>query len=232
MYKIKTFSKIILADHIFLVWFQHMLSIGVINMHINIAVELCQNANAINQEIRFHLFPFAFASRLLCFLVAPNGSSCCCQIKKCHAEPLHNHNTMNDRLLACVALRYYSPTWTANQWAWRSGGAGRRWRVGSMPMLVFLNDVCHQSWMPVSVPASYPLYWRVSLIKQELHEDREQRSSEWSFCYNISAVCAKKNHSLLIDVKCIATCAPAWENHTRFKNSSTLRRTERFTWRR
>ena len=53
------------------------------------------------------------------------------QIKNCHAEPLHNHNTTNDRLLVCVAvLHYWSPTWRMNQWVcWSRGGVGGLWVV-------------------------------------------------------------------------------------------------------
>lgn len=59
-----------------------------------------------NQEIRFYLFPFALGVVYCVFSSLQMGRVVPSQIKKCHAEPLHNHNTMNDRLLACVALRY------------------------------------------------------------------------------------------------------------------------------
>lgn len=61
----------------------------------------------------------------------------------------------------------------------------------SEPALVFINHACHQFWMPMSVPALYPLCWGVNLISQELHDARELRSSEggqgcfmslWNYC--------------------------------------------------
>lgn len=236
MYKIQKNSKIILADHIFLVWFQYMLSIGVINMDINIAVELCKNDMQMLWIRKSVSICFLLPWEL--FIVFSRRSKWGELFRvKLKNVMLSHYIITTPWMTGCLLVWPYvislplGQRINGHEEVGGLAGGDALAPCHSKPMLVFLNDVCHQSWMPVSVPASSPLCWRVSPIKQELHEDGEQRSSEWSFCYNISAVCAKK-HSLLIAVKCIVTCAPAWENHTRFKNSSTLPRTERFTWRR
>lgn len=184
MYKIKEFSKIILADHIFLIRFQYMLSIGVINMDINIAVELCKNANAINREIRFYLFPFALRAVYCVFSSLQMGRVVVVKLKN---VMLSHYIITTPWMTGCLLVWPYVISLPLGQ---RINGHEE---VGGWPEVTCwlhahacIPKRCVQSWMPASVPASNPLCWRVSLIKQELHDDREQRSSECSFCYNKS----------------------------------------------
>lgn len=107
-------------------------------------------------------------------------------------------------------VRYWSPSRRANWWRARVWGSrslaqctGSRQSVGS--------DVCHWMW----TPASFQLCWEVTVMNQELHQDRKELLELLDDCFPIHTY-----NIITIDVPQWWSCGGSAEM---LKNSFTLK---------
>lgn len=130
----------------------------------------------------FHLISFCLASCLLCvmffkFLLRSKwGQVVLSQIKNCHAEPLCNHNTMNDILLVCLSGPTTLLVHPFVEWSKGHGGVGGwgRWRVGSISL--WAHSCVHKRCVPSVLNPSVC----ASLVPIVLMGQPDQPSALWS----------------------------------------------------